>query len=182
MLQDLLIPMIVIGIAELGDKTQIAIFMLSTKTKEHLKLLSGIILAFLLADGAAVLAGDYITRILPINYIKIISGLIFILFGVFALRSMREEKETHDLKNPFYSGFALIFISELGDKTQITSGLFAARYNPLFVLIGIMISLTLLSIMAIYLGKFISTRINERILSKIGGIVFILIGVVFLVT
>ncbi len=181
MLQDLLIPMIVIGIAELGDKTQIAIFMLSTKTKEHLKLLSGIILAFLFADGAAVLAGEYIIRILPLSYIKILSGVTFILFGVLTLRSARQEKEP-DLKNSFYSGFTLVLIAELGDKTQIASGIFATRYNPLFVLIGIMISLTLLSIMAIYLGKFISTRINERILSKIGGIVFILIGVVFLVT
>jgi putative Ca2+/H+ antiporter (TMEM165/GDT1 family) len=182
MLQDLLIPMIVIGIAELGDKTQIAIFLLSTKTKEHLKLLSGIILAFLFADGAAVLAGDYITGVLPMNLIKTISGVIFILFGLIAFMNVRWEKKRHDLKKPFYSGFTLILISELGDKTQIASGLFATRYNPLLVLIGIMISLTLLSIMAIYLGKFISTKINERILSKIGGIVFILIGIVFLVT
>jgi putative Ca2+/H+ antiporter (TMEM165/GDT1 family) len=181
MLQDLLVPMIVIGIAELGDKTQIAIFLLSTKTKEHLKLLSGIILAFLIADGVAVLAGDYITRIVPLSYIKILSGIIFILFGVLTLRSARQEKEP-DLKKPFYSGFVVIFISELGDKTQIASGVFATRYNPLLVLIGIMISLTLLSIMAIYLGRFISTKVNEKILSKIGGIVFILIGVAFLVT
>jgi len=182
MLQDLLIPMIVIGIAELGDKTQIAIFLLSTKTKERLKLLSDIILAFLLADGAAVLAGDCITRIVPLSYIKILSGIIFILFGLIAFIHVRREKKSHDLKKPFYSGFTLIFVAELGDKTQIASGLFAARYNPLLVLIGIMISLTLLSIMAIYLGSFISTKVNEKILSKIGGIVFILIGIVFLVT
>ena len=180
MLQDLLIPMIVIGIAELGDKTQIAIFLLSTKTKKHLKLLSGVILAFFLVDGIAVAAGDYVTRVLPFSYIKLFSGFIFILFGVITLLDFRKEEEQHNLKNPFYSGFTIIFVSELGDKTQIASGLFATKYNVLLVLIGVMIALSILSVMALYLGKFISRKVNEKILSKIRGVIFILMGVLFL--
>ena len=180
MLQDLLIPMMVIGIAELGDKTQIAVFLLSTKTEEHFKLLLGVMLAFLLADGIAVLTGDYITEKISSDHIKIISGLIFILFGVLTLRISKKEKETQDLKNPFFSGFILIFFSELGDKTQIASGLFATMYNPILVLIGIMLSLSLLSVMAIYAGRFISTKVDDKILSRIGGVIFILVGIVFL--
>ena len=180
MLQDLLIPMMVIGIAELGDKTQIAVFLLSTKTEEHLKLLLGVMLAFLFADGIAVLTGNYITEKISLDHIKIISGLIFILFGVLTLRISKKEKETQDLKNPFFSGFILIFFSELGDKTQIASGLFATMYNPILVLIGIMLSLSLLSIIAIYAGRFISTKVDDKILSRIGGVIFILVGIVFL--
>ncbi|MEA1993184.1 MAG: TMEM165/GDT1 family protein [Euryarchaeota archaeon] len=181
MLQDLLVPMAVVGLAELGDKTQIAIFLLSTKTKEHIKLLSGAILAFLLADGLAVAAGGYVNRVMPIDTLKLVSGLIFILFGVITLMSNRKEERTFEFTRPFYSGFTVIFISELGDKTQIASVLFAARYNPLFVFVGVMMTLSLLSIMALYLGKVIATKVNEKLLSTVGGFAFIVVGVAVLV-
>lgn len=71
-------------------------------------------------------------------------------------------------------------IAELGDKTQITSGLFAAQYNSLLVLTGVMTALTLLSILAIYLGKLISAKISQNTISKIAGIVFILLGILMM--
>ena len=56
----------------------------------------------------------------------------------------------------------MVFLSEWGDKTQIASALFATEYNPWMVLIGVMTSLTVLSVMAIYLGRFIPGRIIEK--------------------
>ncbi|MCP8307212.1 MAG: TMEM165/GDT1 family protein [archaeon] len=180
MFEDLLIPFIVIGLAELGDKTQLSILLLSTKTEKHLHLLSGVILAFLIVDGIAILVGDWITSIVPIDLVKIISGIIFIIFGILTLRSAKKEKGgKYYFKNPFYSGFGLIFLSEWGDKTQIASGLFTTRYNGLMVLIGAMSALTLLSIVAIYLGKFISSKIKRKTITKIAGALFILIGTSF---
>jgi putative Ca2+/H+ antiporter (TMEM165/GDT1 family) len=180
MLQDILIPLAVVGIAELGDKTQIAIFLLSTKTREHLRLLVGVLLAFLIVDGIAVAVGGYVTQIVPMGYIKIISGLIFIFFGIISLLSLRKEEISRELTNPFYSGFTIIFLSELGDKTQIAAGIFATQYHPLFVLIGVMGALSILSILALYLGKVVATKVDERTLSVLDGIIFIVIGVVIL--
>jgi len=79
----------VVGLAELGDKTQLSVFLLSSKTKEHLNLLLGVMLAFLVVDGIAILAGDWITNIIPASLIKILSGVIFIIFGVLILRSKK---------------------------------------------------------------------------------------------
>ena len=45
------------------------------------------------------------------------------------------------------------------------------------VLMGVMIALTLLSIMAIYLGKFISSKIEEKTITRIAGHLFIIIGI-----
>ncbi len=59
----------------------------------------------------------------------------------------------------------------MGDKTQITSALFAVKYSPWMVLIGVMTVLILLSIIAIYLGQFISGRIDRRLITKIAGVV-----------
>jgi len=64
-------------------------------------------------------------------------------------KSQREEtKSRYYFGNPFYSGFILIFVSEWGDKIQIAAGLFATRYNGLMVLTGVMMALSLLSIIA----------------------------------
>ena len=94
-------------------------------------------LAFLVVDGAAILAGSWITSVISIEKIRIISGIIFIIFGIKILRESTEKCDDNvHLKNPFISGFTLIFAAELGDKTQITAGLFAARYDAFTVLIG----------------------------------------------
>jgi len=78
-IEDLIIPFITIAFAELGDKTQISILLLSSKTKKHLKLLIGAILAFAIVDGVAIIAGSWITTIIPIYYLKIISAIVFIM-------------------------------------------------------------------------------------------------------
>jgi len=177
MLQDLLIPFFTVGLAELGDKTQLTVLCLASKTKRYIELLLGVILAFIIADGLAILLGNLITTYIPMNYIKVISGSIFILFGIVTLISNKQEEATCELKKPFVSGFLLIFISEIGDKTQIASGLFATKFNPIMVFIGVISALTVLSIMAIYLGKFIAIKLNKKVISNIAGAVFILIGI-----
>lgn len=177
MLQDFLIPFVAIGLAELGDKTQLAVLALSSKTKKHLQLLLGVILAFLIADGLAILLGDYITNFIPRDYIKIGAGIIFIIFGIVILMNNKEEKEKYELKNPFMSSFWLILASEMGDKTQIAAALFATEYNSWLVLLGVMLALTLLSLMAVYLGKIITKKLNKRTISITAGILFIMIGI-----
>ncbi len=180
MIADMLVPMIAIGLAELGDKTQLSILLLSSKTARHLHLLLGVTLAFLVVDGTAVLVGSWITNVVPINVLKIVSGVVFVVFGILTVRT-HDTKEDSRLrfKSPFLSGFAFIFMMEWGDKTQIASALFAAKYDPLLVLTGTMTALTLLSAAAIYLGRIISTRIDRKALTKIAGIAFVLIGLSF---
>jgi Ca2+/H+ antiporter, TMEM165/GDT1 family len=180
MLEDILIPLVAVGLAEMGDKTQLSILLLSSRTKEYFKLLLGVVLAFLIVDGVAILLGSWITNLLPAHILKLISAAVFIGFGLIILFKGKEEEEGEaSFKNPFISGFTMIFLSEWGDKTQIASALFAVKYAPWMVLIGVMAALTLLSIMTIYLGRFISGRIDHRLITRIAGVVFIIIGISF---
>lgn len=180
MTEDILIPLIVTGLAEFGDKTQLSIFLLSSKTKKHLHLLLGIMLAFLIVDGVAVLIGSWIINIVPIRLLKIFSGIIFIIFGVLILRDKEVKGESRLYsRNSFLSGFALGFVTEWGDKTQIASGILATKYNAVMVLIGAMTALALLSVMAIYLGRFVSNKVDKKVVTKIAGTVFILMGISF---
>lgn len=182
MIADVLVPLVAIGLAELGDKTQLSILLLSSRTTRHLHLLLGVTLAFLFVDGIAVLVGSWITSIVPVSILKVASGIVFVAFGVLTLRTgVEKEGSGMRFKSPFLSGFAFIFMMEWGDKTQIASALFAAKYNPVMVLIGTMTALTLLSIIAIYLGRFISGRVDRRLMTKIAGAVFIIVGLSFFV-
>lgn len=184
-LDEILVPMLAIGLAEMGDKTQLSVLLLSSRTRQHVQLLAGIMLAFLLVDGFAILVGSWVTNIIPIHLVKLISGAVFILFGILTLKGNNNEQEEESNlspKNALLSGFSIIFLSEWGDKTQIASALFATEYNSWMVFIGVMAALLILSTMAIYLGKFIAGRIDRKTLTKIAGAVFMLIGLSFLLS
>jgi len=165
-----------VGLAELGDKTQLAVFCLASKTRSYLALLAGVVLAFVAADGLAILLGSYVSRLVAPIYISLSSGLLFLVFGVLTLRDSGADEASCTLTRPFASGFILVFLSELGDKTQIASGLFAARFNPYLVFIGVIAALTVLSAMAVFAGRFCVSHISRPLLSKIAGVLFLLTG------
>ncbi|MHC1686617.1 MAG: TMEM165/GDT1 family protein [Methanothrix sp.] len=183
-LNEILIPLLAVGLAEMGDKTQLSILLLSSRTREYAQLLAGVMLAFLLADGFAILVGSWVTNVIPVHLVKLISGGVFVLFGLLILKGDKDEEEVSNLspKNAFISGFTMIFLSEWGDKTQIASALFATEYNPWMVFLGVMAALLILSIMAVYLGRFLAGKIDRRVITKVAGVVFLLIGLSFIIS
>lgn len=184
-MDDILIPLLAVGLAEMGDKTQLSILLLSSRTQEYARLVLGVMLAFLLADGLAILVGSYIDAVVPVTTVKALSGLVFILFGILILKEKDEEEEREQrlsARGAFFSGFSMIFLSEWGDKTQIASALFATEYDPLMVLAGVMIALFILTLMAIFLGRYLSRRIDRKLMSRVAGGIFLLIGFSFLIS
>jgi putative Ca2+/H+ antiporter (TMEM165/GDT1 family) len=180
MIEDIIIPLAVIAAAEFGDKTQISILLLSSQSKKHLQILFGVLLAFLIVDGVAIAAGSWITTLINIKILKIISGSVFIIFGIFMLLNRKEEEgERKYDKNAFISAFLLIFLTEWGDKTQIAAAIFATQYNALLVLIGTILALTTLSLMAIFFGKILSEKLDKKLINKVGGLIFIVMGIIF---
>ncbi|MEM2122068.1 MAG: TMEM165/GDT1 family protein [Candidatus Bathyarchaeia archaeon] len=182
MLEDLLLPLITVGLAELGDKTQLSLLLLSSRIESRLSLLLGVLCAFLIVDGVAVMAGSWATQLLPEIWLKVSSGAIFIILGaLILLRDIRVKKGEKGVGerygNAFLMGFTLIFLTEWGDKTQISSALLAAKYNPYMVFIGTMSALAALSMVAVYLGGEILSRINRRLMMRISGLIFMIIGI-----
>lgn len=181
-LPDLTLPFLSIALAELGDKSQLLIFLVSSRTKKHFQFLMGVMLGFLLVDGFAILLGSWVVNLVPEFWLKIVSGLVFLILGLMILLGKEEDEaeEVPSLKNPLVTGFGLIAIAEWGDKTQIASALFAAEYNPLLVLVSVMAALLALSASAVYLGKLFAHKINKKMVTKLGGILFIILGILSL--
>ncbi|MFH1402674.1 MAG: TMEM165/GDT1 family protein [Candidatus Altiarchaeota archaeon] len=178
MLADFLTPFVVVGLAELGDKTQLALVLLASKTRKRMHMLAGAFLGFLIVDGISVLLGSWIASLLSMHFLKAVSGMVFIFFGLLMLHSSRNQKETRMFsENPFTAALLLISLTEWGDKTQIATGLFATQYNPLLVLAGVLSSLTILSFFAVFLGSGLTEKIDDRKAGMAGGVIFLVMGV-----
>lgn len=74
--------------------------------------------------------------------------------------------------------FATVFIAELGDKTQLATLLYSAKAaNPkLTVFVASASALVLTSAIAVLAGSLVSAHVNEKILSWVAGIGFIVVG------
>lgn len=76
------------------------------------------------------------------------------------------------------SVFGMVFLAELGDKTQLATLLFASRSpgNLMVVFIGASAALILASAIGVLAGGLVAQYVNPKYLSYIAGIGFIIIG------
>lgn len=76
----------------------------------------------------------------------------------------------------YLKAFGLIFVAEMGDKTQILAMAFATQYSIMKVLSGIGLGAFLNHGLAVLLGAFLSTQIDLEILQLIAGFAFVGFG------
>jgi len=74
-----------IFLAEMADKTQLAVFGLVSKTKLPLMVFLGTLLAFVAATAIAVLLGDLVNKFIPENIFRVAVAVIFIVIGIMML-------------------------------------------------------------------------------------------------
>jgi len=77
----------------------------------------------------------------------------------------------------FLISFGLIFVAELGDKTQLMVFTLALRYGGRPVLAGAVLAFALLSGSAAILGKGLGELISPDLITRISAWVFILFGI-----
>ncbi len=75
--------------------------------------------------------------------------------------------------------FGTVFIAELGDKTQIATILFASQkgMNKFIVFLGAALALTTTSLIGVALGDYVAKFVSPNLMKTIGGILFIILGV-----
>ncbi len=71
-----------IFLAEVADKTQLAVLGLVSKTKLPFEIFLGTMLAFLLATLIAVLFGEMIVKFIPQNILRYATATIFVIIGI----------------------------------------------------------------------------------------------------
>ena len=82
----------------------------------------------------------------------------------------------------FASTFAAIFVAELGDKTQLAAlSLSAGSSSKWTVFAGSALALVATSALAVGAGEAVSRFVSPMWLRRAAGVVFVLMGLVFLV-
>jgi Ca2+/H+ antiporter, TMEM165/GDT1 family len=77
--------------------------------------------------------------------------------------------------------FGVIFLAEMGDKTQLAAITMAAQTRkPLAVFIGASLALTAVSLIGVAVGGVLSNYLNAEYLRKAAAVAFIAIGALML--
>jgi putative Ca2+/H+ antiporter (TMEM165/GDT1 family) len=116
-----------IVLAEMGDKTQLLAMAFASRYKWQ-TVMWGVFAATLVNHLLAVVAGNYLTRLMPLCYIQIAAAASFILFGLWTLRGDTLEGEDKRFNySPFWTVAVAFFFAEMGDKTQLATVALATK-------------------------------------------------------
>ena len=190
--------LLLITLSEIGDKSFFIAAILAMKHPRRWVFV-GAIAALFVMTVLSVLIGQAVA-VFPQQYVKGIAAALFIGFG---LKLLYDALRMHDSKGlareqadackvveqeekkvvvwsvraVLVKAFALTFISEWGDRTQIATITLAAAHPPLGVITGVMLGHAICLATAVACGKLLVGHISERLLVSMSGALFIIFGV-----
>lgn len=169
----------VIGLAELGDKTQLLTFGLATRYP-FWSVIGAVAAATGLLMALAVAGGGLINHFIPQFYLQLCAGIVFLGFGLWTLlggEKAEAEARPRTDRHPFWLVFSVFFLAELGDKTQLATLTLSARYGaPLAVWLGATLGMVGVNVLSVLLGRWTGKHLPEKYLKYIGAAVFIGFG------
>lgn len=194
-----LISFALIFFSELGDKTQILVLSFSTK-KKATHILLGVALGSLLSHGVAIIFGSSVANLgndVFVFYLKFITYLSFIVLGILGFKhsqkgntpkniSTRNNSKSHFIsfinsltRNCILLVACSIAIGELGDKTFLASIGLGIQY-PLYkvsLICGAICGMLLSDSIAIFFGKWLSSKISASTIEFLSNIIFLAFGI-----
>lgn len=198
--------LLLITISELGDKTFFIAVILAMRYPRRW-VFAGVIAALAAMTVISVLLGSAVST-LPESYVRHGEIVLFLAFGFKLLfdasrmpagtssTEIQEAMETVDRSaSPcaeltakkvcrvsiwpiLLQSFSLTFLAEWGDRTQIATIALAASNSPLGVTAGAILGHSMCAAIAVIGGRLIAGRISERTITAIGGVLFLVFGIV----
>jgi len=72
-------------LAEMGDKTQLAVFSLTAQSRAPLSVFLGASLALVVVTLVGVLLGGLVTQLVPPRYLRLGAGILFLALGLYTI-------------------------------------------------------------------------------------------------
>ena len=189
-----------ITLAELGDKTFFMALILAARHRAR-DVFIGAFGALTAVTLISLGLGYGLRELLPTSVVPWLAAILFVGFGGKLLLDAQrmsadeadvEEQEAekvieeaesrsriHTTWAVIWEAFALVFIAELGDRTQFTTMFLAAA--PAFTFAGLLAGTlaghALVTWLAVGAGQWIGGRVDERLLYRLSGGLFIAFGV-----
>jgi Ca2+/H+ antiporter, TMEM165/GDT1 family len=178
-----LISTVVVGLAEIGDKTQILSLMLAARFQRPAPIIAGILVATLANHAAAGFAGTMFGELLSGVWMRWILGLSFLGVAIWAL--FPDRYHAHDARRSrsgaFMTTLLAFFVAEIGDKTQIATIGLAARFDRFLpVVTGTTLGMMLANIPVVVLGGQLAGRLPIRAIRLAAAGVFAALGILTL--
>ena len=185
-----------ITLAELGDKTFFMALILAARHRPRWVFL-GAFLALAAVTLISLGLGYGLRELLPANVVPWLAAGLFLIFGLKLLNDARgmggtaaegEAEEAEAAVNAaethqkiqgawpvIWEAFTLVFIAELGDRTQFATILLATAPGFAFLglLLGTLTGHAAVTWLAVGAGRWIGGRISERLLYQLSGGLFL---------
>lgn len=188
-LLDLTVVLSVFGLvflAELPDKTALASLVLSTRYPARY-VFAGVAAAFAVHVAIAVAAGS-VLGLLPHRVVEFAAATLFAGAAIVLWRRAGAEEDPEEEKaGPVRTGllpvasmsFAVVFVAEFGDLTQILTANLAAKYDdPASVALGAVLALWAVSLVAMFGGKTLVRLVPLEVIGRVAAGVMAVLAVV----
>jgi len=167
-----------IFLAEIGDKSQLVCMALAAR-HHHRPVLAGAIAAFVVLNILAVVFGAGLAHWVPERILAAAVAVLFAVFGILSLRAQEEdggeqikERSGHGV---FATTFLMIFLAEMGDKTQLAVAGMAGTLPAIPVRIGATLALATTSALGVVVGRKLLRRIPLHRLHQVSGVFFLIL-------
>jgi Ca2+/H+ antiporter, TMEM165/GDT1 family len=174
-----LTSMVVVALAEIGDKTQLLAIVLSTRFSRPWPVIAGIFAATVANHFLAALLGQQVASVLDGEWFRALIAASFIAMGLWTLIP-----DTYDDTEPKPSRFGVFittliafFLVEMGDKTQVATVALGARFqDAVWVTAGTTLGMMLANVPAVFLGHALIKRVPLRLVRIVAAALFLGIG------
>lgn len=189
---------------EVGDKTFFIAAILSMKHERSI-IFAGAIGALIVMTVLSVMLGGVVGYFLPVELTHYAGTILFIFFGLRMLYDARgmDDKPSEELAEVeeelqskkdgnldtgkpdmakagvmkvISQAFMMTFLAEWGDRSQIATITLSTTKNALGVTLGAILGHSMCTGLAVVGGKMLATRISEKTVTLIGGILFLIFG------
>ena len=170
----------IVTLAEMGDKTQLLALLLAARFRKPWPIVWGILIATLANHALAGAVGAWVTTFLGPTVLRWTLGVSFIAMALWMLIPDKLQ-EGEVSKTPRFGVFATtvaaFFLAEMGDKTQIATGMLAAQYNAYFAVVaGTTLGMMLANAPVVWLGERITRRAPIRAVNVTSALIFLVLG------
>ena len=174
----------VIFIGELPDKTMFATVVMASRGHPRAVWL-GAAGAFFIHVVIAATVGVGLVHVLPHRVVEALVAALFLVGAVLVLREDDAEeldlvdRETRSHRRVMATAFAVIFVAEWGDLTQILVANLAAHYHAaLSVGIGSALALWSVAALGVIGGQGILRVMPAKLMHRVSGVLLALLAVV----
>lgn len=184
-------------VAELGDKTQLAVLTQTCKHRRPWAVFLGASAALVAVTALGAAGGQLVSQFVPPHVLRWIAAAAFVVMGALVAREAAqggddavdgectpddEGEEPNSMAGgqswrALASTFGLLFVAELGDKTQLAVlGMASKSPSPWLIFVGGALALVAVTALAVIGGEGLCRIVPKRVLLWVSAVAFVVMG------